>query len=482
MNLHINTSKGGIKMSKIQRENWGSRIGFIMAAAGSAVGLGNIWRFPYMAGSNGGGAFIMIYMFFSLVIGISIMIAEFAIGRRTSLGSVGAYKSINIRWTFAGVLGVLSSFFIMGFYPVVGGWSIAYIFKSATGLLSSSVAIKDIFDNFVSNPIEPLIWIIIFLGINAAIVAKGITAGIEKASKILMPMLFILLVLISIRSITLPGSEEGLSFLFEPDFTSLKQETYLAALGQSFFSLSLGMGCMITYGSYLNKNENLPTNALIITLIGAGVAILAGLAIFPALFAFGMEPEGGPGLVFVVVPLIFKAMGRLGVIFAIIFFISLTVAALTSSVSLLEVVVAYFIDQRGMDRKKAVYISFFSMFITSTLSSLSLGVMSETTFLGVGAFDFFDILTDKIFLSIGGLLLAIFCGWFVKKEDLKDELTNGGTIKFRLFELWYNLVKFVIPVAIAFVAVMGIISIEQTGLMLFGVTIVVLLAIFSRKL
>lgn len=465
-----------------KRESWGSRFGFIMAAAGSAVGLGNIWRFPYLTGENGGGAFIVIYLGFILVIGLTIMLAEFTLGRRTNLAAVGAYKKINNRFTFAGVLGVLSAFFIMGFYPVVGGWASAYIFKSFTGLLNGAVPIGDAFGAFISNPLQPLMWMLLFLVLNVVIVAKGISGGIEKAGKVLMPTLFILLVLIAIRSTTLQGSGAGLEFLFKPDWSVVKGETYLAALGQAFFSLSLGMGCMITYGSYISKEENLMTSALTVTLLDTSIAILAGLAIFPALFAFGMEPASGPGLVFVVVPQIFAEMGGIGVIFSTIFFIALMVAALTSSVSLLEVVVAYLIDERNMERKKAVTLTGCIMVFTGILSSLSMGLMSGVKVFGVGFFDLFDILTDKIFMAIGGLLLAIFVGWFMKKEDLKDELTNGGTIKFGLFEVWYNLLKYVIPVAIAIVAVVGISSIEQKSLMVFGLGIIAALGIFSKKL
>jgi NSS family neurotransmitter:Na+ symporter len=465
-----------------KRENWGSRIGFIMAAAGSAVGLGNIWRFPYLTGQNGGGAFILIYLMFVVFIGFSIMLAEFTVGRKTGLAAVGAYKKINRSFTFAGILGVLSAFFIMGFYPVVGGWATAYILKSFTGLLSDPAAIGDIFGAFIGNPVEPLIWMAIFLAINIVIVAKGISGGIEKAGKILMPTLFALLVLIAIRSVTLPGAGAGLDFLFKPDWSVVNGGTFLAALGQAFFSLSLGMGCMITYGSYLSKSENLPSSAMTVSLMDTGVALLAGVAIFPALFAFGMEPAAGPGLVFVVVPQIFAQMGGLGPIFSAIFFIALMVAALTSSVSLLEVVVAYLIDERGWARKKSVYVSGAIMVVTGILSSLSLGVMSGATFLGVGAFDFFDILTDKIFLAIGGLVLAVFVGWFMDKNELKEEMTNGGAVKFGLFELWYALVKFVIPIAIAIVAFFGITGIAQTGLMLFGLGIIAVLAIFSKKL
>lgn len=464
------------------RENWGSRFGFIMAAAGSAVGLGNIWRFPYTAGQNGGSAFILIYLVFVFVIGLSVMTAEFAVGRKTGLAAVGAFKHYDKRWTFVGVIGVISAFFIMGFYPVVGGWAIAYVFKTFTGLLSNPAEIGSTFGAFIGDPVQPLIWMLVFLGLNIVIVAKGIGGGIEKAGKVLMPALFGILVLLAIRSLTLEGASKGIEFLFKPDFSEVTGQTYLAALGQAFFSLSLGMGCMITYGSYIKKDEQLPSNAFIVTALDTGVALLAGIAIFPALFAFGMEPTAGPGLVFVVVPNVFAQMGGLGVVFSVLFFVALVVAALTSSVSLLEVVVAYLIDQKGMARKKAVYGTGAIMTVTGILSSLSLGVMSGVTFLGVGVFDFFDILTDKIFLAIGGLLLAVFVGWVVKKEDLEAELTNEGTVPFKLFNVWYNIVKYVIPPAVAVIAVFGILDIAQTGLMLFGIGLIVVLALFSKKL
>lgn len=469
-------------MENKKRDSWGSRFGFIMAAAGSAVGLGNIWRFPYLTGMNGGSAFILIYLFFSLGIGISVMAAEFAIGRRTQLSVVGAYRSNSRRWTFAGILGVLTAFFIMGFYPVVGGWALAYIFKSFTGSLSNAASIGDAFSAFISDPIEPLIWMIVYLGINIAVVANGISGGIEKASKVLMPSLYVLFIIIAIRSVTLPGASAGLEFLFKPDFSMVTGETFLAALGQAFFSLSIGMGCMLTYGSYLKKDENLPSNALIITLMDTSVALLAGIAIFPALFAFGIEPTSGPGLVFVVVPSIFAQMGTIGPVLSVIFFVALMVAALTSSVSLIEVVVSYLIDEKKFPRKKSVAMTSSIMVFMAILSSLSMGILSDFHIFGVTFFYFFDILTDKIFLAIGGMILTIFTGWFLKKEDLKDELTNGGSVKFALFEVWYFLVKFIIPVAIAIVAVFGISSIEQKGLMIFGLGLILLLGLFSEKL
>ncbi|WP_312811953.1 sodium-dependent transporter [Sedimentibacter sp.] len=468
-------------MENNQREKWGSKLGFILAAAGSAVGLGNIWRFPYLTGSNGGGAFLIIYLVCTFLL-LSIMIAELVLGRNTGLAAVGAFKSADKRWTFTGVLGVVSAFFIMGFYPVVGGWSAAYILKTVTGLLGDASAIEGVFGAFISDPVQPLIWTVIFLLLNVVIVAKGISGGIEKASKVLMPTLFILFVVIAARNLMLPGAFAGIEFLFKPDWSLVTGQTFLAALGQAFFSLSLGMGCMITYGSYLDKKESLPGSAVTVTFMDTGCALLAGIAIFPALFAYGFEPTAGPGLVFIVLPTVFAEMGTIGIFISLVFFIAFTVAALTSSVSLLEVVVAYLIDERKMTRKKAVYGTAAVMLVLCVLSSLSMGALSGVKLLGVGFFDFFDILTDKIFLAIGGLLIAVYTGWFVKREDLEKEFTNGGTTTFKLFGLWYNVVKYVAPLAIAIVAVVGIMAIEQTGLMIFGLALIAVLAIFSKKL
>lgn len=464
-----------------QREKWSSKIGLIFAAAGSAVGLGNIWRFPYLTGENGGGAFIIIYLVCVFLIGLSIMIAEWTLGRKSNLASAGAYKKHSRNWTFAGVLGVLTAFVILGFYPVVGGWSLAYIFKSITGLLSSP-AIGDEFGLFVGSSVEPLIWMAIYLALNVIIVAKGVQKGLEKASKVMMPAVIILFILVGIKGITLAGAGEGLAFLFKPDWSNVGGQTFLAALGQAFFSMSLGMGIMITYGSYISKEESIPGSAAMVTFIDTLVALLAGIAIFPALFAFGMEPTEGAGLVFAVVPAIFAEMGTIGILFSVIFFSAFTLAALTSSMSLIEVVVAYLIDEKGIKRKKAVIGTGIALAIMNILASLSMGLLSDFKIFGVVIFDFFDFITDKIFLAIGGLLVAIFVGWMMKKEDLRAEITNGGKAKFALFEGWYFLIKYVVPILIAIVAIVGIASIEQTSLAIFGIIVIAVLALFSKKL
>ena len=464
-----------------QREKWSSKIGLIFAAAGSAVGLGNIWRFPYMTGEYGGSAFIIIYLGCVLLIGLSIMIAEWTIGRSSNLESASAFKKVNKNWTFAGFLGVLAAFLILGFYPVVGGWSLAYIFKSVTGLLSSP-DIGGEFGAFVSSDLQPLFWMAIYLVINIAIVSKGVSKGIEKASKIMMPAILVLFILVSIRGLTLSGASAGLEYIFKPDWSEVNGQTFLAALGQAFFSMSLGMGIMITYGSYIPKEGKIPNSAALVTLLDTGVALLAAVAIFPALFAFGMEPSDGAGLVFMVLPAVFAEMGTLGPVFSVIFFSALTLAALTSSMSLLEVVVAYLMDEKKLTRKKAVIGTGIILVVMNIISSLSMGLLSDFTIFGVIVFDFFDFITDKVFLAIAGMLSAVFVGWVLKKEDVKKELSNGGTVKFALFEAWYFLVKFVIPIAVAIVALVGITSLEQRSLAIFGVAVVVALGVFSKKL
>ncbi len=466
------------------RGNWSSKIGFVMAAAGSAVGLGNIWKFPYTAGENGGGAFVAIYLLFVIFIGFSVMLTEFAVGRKTGLSAVGAFKTTDRRWTFVGIMGVLSGLLIAGFYPVVGGWAIAYIYKISTGLLSQPTAIGDSFSGFIADPMQPLFWMGLYLLLNIFVVIRGVSGGIEKAGKILMPLLFIILIIVSVKGLTLPGAMAGLEFLFKPDFSKIDSSVVLAALGQAFFSLSLGMGCMLTYGSYLRKKENLVQTTAMVTAMDTGVALLAGIAMFPAMFAFSMEPSAGPGLVFVVVPQLFAEMGGIGFILALLFFIGLSVAALTSSVSLLEVVVAYLIDEKGFSRVTAVISASIVMALLCILASLSIGGLGPKLF-DTGAFDIFDLLTDKIFLAVGGMLVCLFAGWRLDRSELKKEITNDGKVSFPLFNLWYALIKYIIPVAIAIVAISGVkagFDSDKGDIMLLGLAIIALCGVFSKKL
>ncbi len=412
------------------------------------------------------------------------MLTEFAVGRKTGLSAVGAFKTTDRRWTFVGIMGVLSGLLIMGFYPVVGGWAIAYIYKISTGLLSQPTAIGDSFSGFIADPMQPLFWMGLYLLLNIFVVIRGVSGGIEKAGKILMPLLFIILIIVSVKGLTLPGAMAGLEFLFKPDFSKIDSSVVLAALGQAFFSLSLGMGCMLTYGSYLRKKENLVQTTAMVTAMDTGVALLAGIAMFPAMFAFSMEPSAGPGLVFVVVPQLFAEMGGIGFILALLFFIGLSVAALTSSVSLLEVVVAYLIDEKGFSRVTAVISASIVMALLCILASLSIGGLGPKLF-DTGAFNIFDLLTDKIFLAVGGMLVCLFAGWRLDRSELKKEITNDGKVSFPLFNLWYALIKYIIPVAIAIVAISGVkagFDSDKGDIMLLGLAIIALCGVFSKKL
>ncbi len=441
-----------------KRDQFASKLGFILAAAGSAVGLGNIWRFPYMAGKNGGGAFVLFYLVCVIVIGFGLMLAEFVIGRHTQLSSVDAFKKLDKRFTFVGAIGVLAAFIIMGYYPVVGGWSVAYIFKTILGQFSTDPAtMEGIFGSLATGIASPIFWTAIYLLANVVIVAKGISEGIEKASLVMMPTLFILLIILVIRSLTLPGAGEGLKYLFVPDFSKMTGDVMLAALGQAFFSLSLGMGCMITYASYLDKKENLVESATIVPIMDTGVALLSGLVIIPATVALGFDLGQGPGLVFVTVPAIFATMGPVvGRIFGLIFFILLSLAALSSSLSLLEVVVSYLIDNRGWERKKAVAVTSIVLFIICIVASLSMGPLSGFTIIGMNFFDLLDWFANAILLPIGGIFITLYVGWLMGKDRVRAEVTNDGTVKFALFEVWMFLCKFVIPAIITLVLLSGI--------------------------
>lgn len=467
-----------------QRESWGSRVGFIFAATGSAVGLGNIWKFSYSVGNNGGGAFVMLYLIFAALIGFTLMLAEFAIGRRNQLATVGAIKVYDKRFSFAGFLGVIVCFLIMCFYPVVGGWAISYIPRTLGGFLSTNPeGFGLIFSDFISNPVTPLIYVGIFFAINITIGLKGIKGGIEKASTILMPVLFIILIIIAIKGLTLPGATAGLVYLFKPDFSKINGGTMLAAMGQAFFSLGIGMGTMTTYGSYINKKENLASSAAYVVGLDTLVAVLAGVALFPALFAFGLEPDAGPGLVFAAMPIVFAEMGSIGTILALLFFISLPVAAITTTLSLQEVVVAYLMDEKEMERKKATWITAIANFILCVFASLSMAGIGPKLF-GVGIFDVFDLFTDRILISGACMFIAIFAAWKMGKKDLEDEITNGGQKPFGMINLWFFLLKYVLPLVILVVTISGIISGFADGygpVMITGIIIMLATIPLSKK-
>jgi len=432
------------------RGNWSSQVGFIAAAAGSAVGLGNIWKFPYITGQYGGAAFVLVYLLFVILVCIPIMNSELLVGRKSGKNAVGAFKELapGTPWWLIGLMGIIAGFVILSYYSVIAGWATAYIFKSGA-YMAAGADPADVFVSFITAPLTPIIWHAIFMLICIWIVMAGIEKGIEKYSKILMPILVLLLLVLIIRSVTLPGAGAGLSFYLKPDFSKLSAEGILAALGQAFFSLSLGMGCMITYGSYLKKDQNIPVNSYWISGADTGIAFLAGLAIFPAVFAFGLEPSAGPGLTFITVPAVFASMGAIGHFFGILFFVLLTVAAITSAISLLEVVCAYFIDEVKWNRKKAAWIMGIIIFLLGVPSSLGIGVWSGYKFIGGRDFlDSLDFIASNILLPVGGFLLLIFVGWYWGTDKAVEEgnigakgaLTLGGGYRF--------LVKYVAPIAI----------------------------------
>ncbi|MEA1961501.1 MAG: sodium-dependent transporter [Bacillota bacterium] len=440
------------------RGQWASSFGFVLAAAGSAVGLGNLWKFPYIAGANGGGAFVITYLLILLFLGVTVMIAEITLGRHTQLNAYGAYKKLQAKWAWVGAMGVLTGFLIMSYYSVVGGWVIKYLVDMTTGALAVNdpAALGAFFGGFIGASVSPLIYMLVFMAICFVIVIGGISGGIEKANKVLMPLLFLFIIIVAIRSMTLPGAAEGIKWLFAPDFSKFTGAGFLAAMGQVFFSLSLGMGCMITYGSYLDKETNIAKSGWTIPLLDTFVAFMAGLAIIPAVFAFGFEPGQGAGLVFVTLPAVFSQMPA-GQLFGIIFFLLVLFAAITSAISLCEVVVAWLVDQKQMDRVKATALTVLGIIIFAIPTSLSLGAWSDIHLLpGKGFFDTFDFLTSNILLPLGGLLLCIFVGWVWGTDKADEEITNGGKLQWSYAPVWNFLIKYIAPVAIAVIFVVGL--------------------------
>lgn len=437
-------------MDQNARGVWGSRLGFILAATGSAIGLGNIWRYPYVVGQNGGAAFVLVYLACVLLIGLPVLIAELSLGRKTTLNPVGALKKISQSkyWPAVGYLGVVTGICILSFYAVIAGWTIGYIFRTIFHSTTS-------FGEFVADPISQIGYFAIFLGLTVFVVLGGVEKGIEKWSKILMPALLILLVSLIAFVMTLPGASAGVEFYLKPDFSKISGSTILAALGQAFFSLSLGMGTMITYGSYLSKKENIMSSAVTVGLADTLIAVLAGLVIFPALFSVGMTPSQGPGLVFNVLPTIFEQMPG-GTIVGIAFFVLLAIAALTSTVSLLEVPVAFLVDQKGWSRRKAVWILSFFVLLVGIPSALSQGAVSGLSSITLlGGTDFLSMMNfvfGDLSLPIGGFFLSIFVGWVWTSRKAKEELLVGTSgVSTPLLAIWSFLLKFVCPVVILIV-------------------------------
>lgn len=441
------------------RDSFGSKIGVIAAAAGSAIGLGNIWRFPYITGENGGAAFLVVYVGFLLLIGVPVMLSELIIGRRAQRNPFGAFKRLKPGqpWYLIGLMGIAAAFMILAFYSTIAGWTLEYLYRSMLNGFSgkSTADLQDMFGVFQQSGLMPVVWQVIFMFLTALIVWKGVKNGIEKYAKILMPVLLVIIIIISIRSITMPGASQGLLFLFKPDFSKINADVILMALGQAFFSLSIGMGTLITYGSYISKKDNLSNTAFAVTGADALIAILAGVAIFPAVFAFGIQPDAGPGLVFITLPNIFQQMPG-GYFWALIFFILLSVAALTSTISVLEVVVAYFSEELNMSRHKATLISASAITVLGVLCTLSQGPLRNMRSFRGSLFDDLEFLSANVILPLGGLLIVVFVGWFLGRQNVKDEISNSGTYKVRVFGLLMIILKFLAPIAIAIVFLNGI--------------------------
>lgn len=434
-----------------QREQWSSKLGFILAAAGSAIGLGAIWKFPYIAGQNGGGAFFLIFIIFTLLLGLPLLLAEFTIGRSTQDHAIASYRKIapGTKWHWIGILGMVTCFILLSFYSVIGGWIIIYLFKTIKGDLNglSSAQYADVFGATISNPTISLIVQFLFMLITILVVAKGVQKGIEQASKIMMPALFILFILLVIRAVTLDGAMEGVTFLLQPDFSKVTSKTILEAMGQSFFTLSVGVSVMVTYSSYLPKSQSLPRSAISIVGMNLVIVLLAGLAIFPAVFAMGLEPGAGPVLLFNVLPTVFSHL-PFGMLFFIAFLILFLFAALTSAFSMLEIIVSVISKGNPNGRKKWSWIIGLAIFAFGIPSALSYGVLGDIKLFGKTFFDLMDYTVSNILMPLGSLLIAIFVPLKMKKTALYEELQKGSNLKKGLFETWFFLLRYVAPLLI----------------------------------
>ena len=442
-----------------KRDFFSSRFGVIAATAGSAIGLGNIWRFPYVAGENGGGAFLIIYLGFILIIGIPVMLSEFIIGRSAQRNVFGSFRKLapGKPWYLIGLMGVVAAFMILSFYTAVAGWTLEYLFQSVINGFDgfTSVQLHDMFYSFTGSPWRPLLWFFIFMALTALIIMAGVQKGIEKYTKILMPLLVLLLLALVIRSVTLPGSTGGIAFLFKPDFSKIAASTVLEALGQAFFSLSIGMGTLITYGSYIQKKDSLEFTAVSVALADTFIAILAGLAIFPAVFAFHIEPGSGEGLVYIALPNIFQQMPG-GYFFSIMFFVLLGVAALTSTISVLEVIVAFFVEELRMKRQAATWLVTASVSILGVMCVLSSSTLADTRIFGFTVFDLMNNTSANIFLPLGGFFIVIFVAWFLGREKAEKELSEGSNYKSGYIHFFMFVIKYLAPIAIAFIFLQGV--------------------------
>ncbi|MGD6944429.1 sodium-dependent transporter [Cytobacillus gottheilii] len=445
-----------------QNEQWSSRIGFILASAGSAIGLGAIWKLPYVTGMSGGGAFILLFVLFSVLIGLPLLLAEFIVGRSTGKEAISAYKQIapNTKWHWIGYLGVFACFLLLSFYSVIGGWIIQYLYYAVTGVGSSyENGYEELFNQAVSNPYTAIGAQALFLILTVLVISRGVQNGIEKMNKVFMPALFILFVILIVRSLTLENAMEGVSFFLKPDFSSITSESVLYAMGQSFFSLSVGVSVMVTYSSYLSKKESLVQPAVSVVGMNLFISILSGLAIFPAVFSLGFEPAQGPGLLFIVLPSVFNEL-MFGQVFLLLFLLLFLFATLTSAFSMLEIVVAAITSKNpGKSRGKMAWLMGAAIFIVGIPSALSYSVLSDFMIFGKTIFDGADFLVSNILMPIGAFLISIFVSFKMKKDLLTSEVVQGSKSLHGLFKVWFILIRYVVPLVIivVFLDVLGVI-------------------------
>ncbi|MEW4307549.1 sodium-dependent transporter [Rossellomorea marisflavi] len=438
------------------KQQWTSKLGFILAAAGSAIGLGAIWKFPYMAGANGGGVFFLLFILFTVLIGAPILLAEFIIGRKAGADAITSYKKLapNSYWHLIGYLGTIVSFIILSFYSVVGGWILSYLWRSVTGSLSGKTqeGYAALFDSVISNPWEVLIAQGVFIIMTIMVVQGGVQKGIERASRYMMPSLFILFFVLVIRALTLDGAMEGVRFLLLPDWSQLTGKTVLLAMGQAFFALTVGLSVMVTYASYLPKDDSMPKSAISVSGLNILISLLAGLVIFPAVYALGFQPDQGPGIAFVVLPAVFNEMAFGGLFFTI-FLVLLLFATLTSAFSILEIGVAGLSKGASTKRVKFSWMVGILAFVAGIPSALSFGVLGDIKIAGLNFFDFADNITSNFGLPIGALLISIFIGYRLKKEDVWDEVRLGSSISRGVFNAWMLLIRIIVPVAILLILI-----------------------------
>ena len=440
-----------------ERGNFGSRLAIVLATAGSAVGLGNVWRFPFMTGQNGGAAFILIYFACVLLLGIPGMVSEFVVGRYSQANAARAYGSIGNRgWRWVGYLGIFTSMIILGFYAVVAGWCLQYLFASLGRQLNGDASyVIEYFNVFSSDPVKPCLWAVGFVLITHAVVSQGVEKGIERASKLLMPLLLLLLIVLVVASCMLPGASKGVEFLLRPDFSKVSGGVFLEALGQAFFSLSLGTACLCTYASYFKREANLLQAASQIALLDSGIAILAGLIIFPAAFSVGVQPDSGPSLIFITLPNVFQqaflTMPAVGYVIAILFYALLVFAALTSTISMHEIGTAFFHEELHLSRQRAAWILTAVCSLIAVFCSLSVGADTDIQVLGLPLMEFCDYLTAQYMLPAGAFLTSILIGWFADRRLVRDEFTNKGTVRESFFRVWLFSVRFIVPVCIVLI-------------------------------